>query len=90
MVFMDLQMPQMDGLEATAIRAGERTSGRHQTVIALTAHAMKGDSERCRAAGMDGYLTKPIAVQELDEVLQRHSSLRTEAPELEFVGPALY
>jgi signal transduction histidine kinase/CheY-like chemotaxis protein/HAMP domain-containing protein len=74
-VFMDLQMPEMDGLEATAaIRAGERTSGRHQTVIALTAHAVKGDRERCRAAGMDGYLSKPISLQELDELLQRYPS----------------
>jgi CheY-like chemotaxis protein len=75
MVFMDLQMPEMDGLEATAaIRGGERTSGRHQTVIALTAHAVKGDRERCRAAGMDGYLSKPISLQELDELLQRYPS----------------
>jgi signal transduction histidine kinase/CheY-like chemotaxis protein/HAMP domain-containing protein len=81
-VFMDLQMPEMDGLEATAaIRAGERTSGRHQTVIALTAHAVTGDRERCRAAGMDDYLSKPIALQELDELLERYPGLRTEAPD---------
>jgi signal transduction histidine kinase/DNA-binding response OmpR family regulator len=81
LVFMDLQMPEMDGLEATAaIRAGEQTSGLHQIVIALTAHAMKGDSDRCRAAGMDGYLSKPIALQELDELLERYAARRTEAP----------
>jgi signal transduction histidine kinase/DNA-binding response OmpR family regulator/HAMP domain-containing protein len=81
LVFMDLQMPEMDGLEATAaIRAGEQTSGLHQIVIALTAHAMKGDSDRCRAAGMDGYLSKPIALQELDDLLERYAARRTEAP----------
>jgi two-component system sensor histidine kinase/response regulator len=80
LVFMDLQMPEMDGLEATAaIRARERTSGLHQAVIALTAHAVKGDSERCRAAGMDGYLSKPIALQDLDELLQRYLARGIEA-----------
>lgn len=60
-VFMDLQMPDMDGFEATAkIRASE-TSGRHVPVIALTAHAMEGDRERCLDAGMDGFLSKPIS-----------------------------
>jgi signal transduction histidine kinase/DNA-binding response OmpR family regulator len=70
-VFMDVQMPEMDGLEATAaIRKKEQLSGGHQAVIALTAHAMKGDQERCLAAGMDGYLTKPILPQELDAILK--------------------
>jgi signal transduction histidine kinase/CheY-like chemotaxis protein/HPt (histidine-containing phosphotransfer) domain-containing protein len=65
-VLMDVQMPEMDGLETTAaIRAHERGSGRHIPVLALTAHAMKGDREDCLAAGMDGYLCKPIQAAEL-------------------------
>jgi signal transduction histidine kinase/DNA-binding response OmpR family regulator len=69
---MDVQMPQMDGFEATqAIREAEQTSGNHLPIIALTAHAMKGDEERCLAAGMDGYISKPIRATELLAVLER-------------------
>jgi CheY-like chemotaxis protein len=69
---MDVQMPQMDGFEATqAIREAEQTSGNHLPIIALTAHAMKGDEERCLAAGMDGYISKPIRAAELFAVLER-------------------
>ena len=73
LILMDVQMPEMDGFETTAaIRRNEKSSGLHQIIVALTAHAMKGDHEKCLAAGMDGYLSKPIRVQELDEVLAQY------------------
>ena len=72
-VLMDVQMPEMDGMEATAaIRERERQTGEHQVVIALTAHAIKGDNERCLTAGMDSYLAKPFRAQELYELLARY------------------
>ncbi len=77
LVLMDVQMPEMDGLEATvAIREREKVSGLHQPVVALTAHAMKGDREKCLASGMDGYLSKPIRPQELDNILQSYVANR--------------
>jgi two-component system sensor kinase len=70
-ILMDVQMPEMDGYEATAaIRLKEKTSGAHIPIIAMTAHAMKGDRERCLDAGMDGYIAKPIQSKVLYETVE--------------------
>jgi CheY-like chemotaxis protein len=71
-VLMDVQMPEMDGFEATAaIRGRERETGNHLPIIAMTAHAMPGDRERCIAAGMDSYIAKPLKAAELIELLEK-------------------
>ena len=71
LVLMDVQMPEIDGFEATAtIRKKEETTGTHLPVVAMTAHAMQGDKERCLAAGMDGYVSKPVNAKELLAVVQ--------------------
>jgi signal transduction histidine kinase/DNA-binding response OmpR family regulator len=72
LVLMDLQMPEMDGFEATAtIREMERGTGKRIPIVALTAHAMEGDRQRCLDADMDGYVSKPIKAVELFEVIDR-------------------
>jgi len=74
-VLMDVQMPEMDGFETTgAIRARERGTGVHLPIIAMTAHAMKGDRERCIASGMDSYISKPLEIKELIELLEKFSA----------------
>jgi len=70
LVFMDVQMPEMDGLAATrAIRQKETIDGTHLPIYAMTAHAMKGDRERCMESGMDGYLAKPIRFSDVEQTL---------------------
>jgi two-component system sensor histidine kinase/response regulator len=74
LILMDVQMPEMDGLQATqAIRKCERYTGKHIPIIAMTAHAMVGDMERCLEAGMDDYITKPIRPQQLAELMERYT-----------------
>jgi signal transduction histidine kinase/CheY-like chemotaxis protein/streptogramin lyase len=72
LVLMDIQMPEMDGFEATAaIRAWEKKSGRYTPILAMTAHAMDGDREKCLAADMDGYISKPIGRQQLEVAIEQ-------------------
>ena len=79
LILMDVQMPEVSGFEASLrIRERERTTGGHLPIIALTAYAMKGDRERCLAAGMDGYLSKPIQAKELFTVIEQFYPAATE------------
>jgi signal transduction histidine kinase/CheY-like chemotaxis protein len=73
LILMDVQMPEMDGFEATnTIRLQEKVTGRHVPIIAMTAHAMKGDEARCLSAGMDGYISKPIRGRDLIELVEKY------------------
>jgi PAS domain S-box-containing protein len=82
LLLMDVQMPEMDGLEATAlIRRHEQASGRHVPIVIMTAYAMKGDRERCLAAGADGYISKPIRAEELFAAIARLVPARAGAAE---------
>ncbi|OHB73165.1 MAG: hypothetical protein A2V70_18085 [Planctomycetes bacterium RBG_13_63_9] len=84
LVLMDVQMPEVDGLEATAaIRAREQQTGGHVPIVAMTAHAMKGDRQRCLDAGMDEYVSKPIRVRHLLETIEAVLGVR---PGLEVEG----
>lgn len=86
-VLMDIQMPVMDGFEATAaIRAKEKLTGGHVPIIAMTAHALKGDQERCISAGMDGYVSKPIRTSELFSTIESMLSNKDSAPANDSAG----
>src|SRR4029077_12003648 len=81
LVLMDVQMPCMDGFAATsAIRALEPQLARHVPIIAMTAHAMQGDRERCLAAGMDAYLAKPVSSASLIETVESFSAYAYNRP----------
>lgn len=82
-VLMDLQMPEMDGIEAVQhLRADEKQQpGKHQPIVAMTAHAMKGDREMCLTYGFDGYISKPILLENLAEEIQRACNLGQQAAE---------
>jgi CheY-like chemotaxis protein len=82
LVLMDVQMPVMDGLEAAfAIRTREKISGKHIPIIAMTASAMIGDKERCLAAGMDAYVSKPLNTKELFVAIETCTSGKAESVE---------
>ncbi|HZU25060.1 MAG TPA: response regulator, partial [Bryobacteraceae bacterium] len=79
LILMDVQMPEMDGFEAAlAIRLRDLTTQTHTPIIAMTAHAMRGDRERCLRAGMDDYISKPIQVERLSELLERYARAATQ------------
>ena len=81
LALLDVEMPELSGFEATClVREREKAAGGHLPIIAMTAHAMKGDRERCLAAGMDGYIAKPIRVE---EVLREIARLERTAAEPE-------
>src|SRR5262249_60060797 len=87
-ILMDVQMPEMDGFAATAaVREREKETGQHVPIIAITAHAMKGDEDRCRRAGMDAYIPKPIDSHEL---LMAMAALARDLPPARTTTPASY
>ena len=80
LILMDVQMPKMDGFEATAaIREKEKGRRRHIPIIATTAHAMNGDRERCLAAGMDDYISKPVCAASLLALIERYHPSHSES-----------
>jgi CheY-like chemotaxis protein len=89
LVLMDIQMPELDGIAVTTLlREREKVTGSRQFVVAMTALAMKSDRERCLAAGMDGYLAKPIRGPELDEVLEGRVMQQNKSGQVTAPAPA--
>jgi CheY-like chemotaxis protein len=86
---MDVQMPELDGLEATRRLCREWPPGRRPRIIAMTAHAMQGDREECLLAGMDDYISKPVRIEELETALSRcrPASIREMRAEPETAAP---
>ena len=90
LVLMDIQMPGMDGFEATAaIREREKLTGAHIPIVAMTAHALVGDQERCLASGMDGYVSKPIRTSELFGVIEKMLGDKPKPESAELAKPLL-
>ncbi len=80
LILMDVQMPEMDGLDATRIIRGlERGTGRRIPIVAITGYALEGDKERCLKAGMDGYLAKPVGMDDLFRVVEEFLEKAPEA-----------
>src|SRR5262249_47249975 len=89
LILMDVQMPEMDGFETTfAIRADESWYGRRMPIVAMTAHAMEGDRERCLEAGMDDYITKPLRAAALMRVVASLGQDRGVDPDVRTDSPA--
>ncbi|MCR4396273.1 MAG: response regulator, partial [Candidatus Saccharicenans sp.] len=87
LVLMDVQMPEMDGFEATRqIRQQEKASGEHLPIVAMTAHAMKGDREKCLEAGMDDYVAKPLYPEQLYRAIERAIALKQDIGKRESPG----
>jgi CheY-like chemotaxis protein len=83
LIFMDVQMPEMDGTEATArIRAMEKKTGAHIPIIAMTAYAMSGDRDRYLDSGMDDYVSKPVSYKRVEEAIGRFFSLESQSESL--------
>jgi CheY-like chemotaxis protein len=88
LVAMDMQMPIMDGLEATEkIRATEKKTGRHVPIVAMTANAFEEDRERCRQAGMDGYIAKPVSSKLIEMEIARVMAAQEKVEKLEVRVP---